>query len=216
VRDLTPELTTDHHNSREVALFGHTPLSSAFRFVVPTWRNYIMYVDMEARAGDPDAARYLKVYNSLPPKERNAHFPEQLCDLSNVPHADLISWVTKQAWIEGSTRASLVLSFQRDEVLKSVAQYAMSSPDNLGHAKLFMSAASMLPQTGRQPGVQIFNTPVSLSSARSASDARSAGPRDSLPDMDDEIIELSQIMQTGSLEVAATQVKEGMDDDDED
>src|SRR5580698_6969587 len=46
------------------ALFGLTPLASAFRYIEPTWRNYISYVDMEARAGNVDAQYFIRIWQS--------------------------------------------------------------------------------------------------------------------------------------------------------
>jgi hypothetical protein len=76
---LPAPLTTDHRVTPHEPLslpLPPTPMSAAFRFVEPVWRNYIMYVDMESREGNADAARYLHCWQSLTPEEQRLHMPE--------------------------------------------------------------------------------------------------------------------------------------------
>jgi hypothetical protein len=201
-------------------LFGHTSITSALRYVEPTWRNYIQYVDMESRAGNPDAARYLSMWHSLPPIERVSHVPEQICELASVTPADLMSWVTRQIWNEGSAQTSMVLSFMRARVLRNTAEFAMASPDNYKHAELFMKSAGMLPTAARAGSgspVTIFNAPVASSGSVALAGSRSESTpvhASGLRDMDSEIVELSKIMQTGGTACAAED--EDREDDDED
>lgn len=204
--------------AREPVLFGHTPLAAAFRFIEPTWRNYIMYVDLEARTGNPDAQRYLKLWSSLPPSERRTHVPEQICQLAVVAASDLIRWVTGQAWLEGSAKANLCMSFMRDKVLEKTAQFAMDSPDNYRHADLFMRASGTLPQAARGGGTTIFNVPVASSNsiAGAKSDSAAALRSGSMLGMDEEIVELSKIMQRDESSVRATAEEMSDPDDDED
>jgi len=196
--------------------FGHTSLSAAFRFVEPTWRNYIMYVDAEARAGNADALRYLKVWQSLPPKERNAHMPEQICELASVIPSDLVSWVARQAFAEGSAKANMCLSFMRDRVLEQTATFALASPDNFKDRELFLKASGSLPTPNGRMGtiIPIFNMPTA-SSGSIAGVVSEASPVDKsgLRDMDSEIVELSKIMQTGTI--ADRDEDEDDDEDDE-
>ncbi len=220
VQDLTPVDGAIAHDraSRELSIFGHTPLSAAFRFVSPTWRNYIMYVDLEARTGNLDAARYLKLWQSLPVKERASHFPEQICDLANVPSADLVRWVAGQAWAEGSAKANICMSFLRDRVLEKSAEFAMASPDNYKHTDLFMRASGLLaPSNGRSgPAVTIFNAPVASSSSVALADSKSESApvdRSGLRDMDSEIVELSRVMQTGDTHARAEDLEDEEEDD---
>jgi hypothetical protein len=197
--------------------FGPTLVAAAFRYIEPTWRNYIHYVDLQAREGDADAKRYVSVYQSLSSKERNAHFPEQICDLANVLHADLISWVSRQFWIEGSARSSMVLSHMRDQVLSRTAHFAMDSPDNVQHAKLFLTAAGALPQSGRSssPPVNIFNMPTSNAAALSVARSEES-PTGVLRDMDTDIITLDRIMQSGDDQTAAMRMKDTEEEEEED
>lgn len=183
-------------------ILGYTPAAVALRHVHPTWRNYIMYVDLEARAGNLDAARYLAAYDALPYSERRGHMPEQICDLASVSVADLMSWVTRQAWMEKSCRVSLLLSFLSDEVLESAGKFAIESAANHVHTKLFLQAGGVLPAPGPGGGgrsVQIFNAPIATSGSVALANSKSeSGPvdRSGLRDMDSEIVELSRIMQT--------------------
>lgn len=206
VQDLSPapsesaETVLAQSQGHSKTLFGLTPLASAFRFVEPTWRNYIMYVDMEARTGNEDARRYLATWQSLPPRERQAHVPEQLCELATVSAADLIAWVTKQVWVEGSAKASMVMSFNRDRVLERTAQFAMASPDNYRHAELFAKVGGMMPAAPSRGGVTvpIFNMPVASSGSVALAGSKSESSAVhalGLRDMDSEIVELSRIMQ---------------------
>ena len=218
------EIEPVEDRSRTRVAFGPTPLAAAFRFVEPTWRNYIMYVDMESRTGNADAARYLRTWQALTYKERQAHVPEQLCELANVPAADLIAWVTRQAWVESSAKTSLVLSFMKDRVVEKTAEFAMASPDNIKHAELFSRQAGLV-QTpgvgGRGSGTTIYNVPVASSGAVALAGSRSESSpvnASGLKSMDQEIVDLSAIMQRQDAPVAARAealVDEPDDDDDE-
>jgi len=179
-----------------------------------------MYVDLEARTGNKDAMRYLTVWKSLPPSERRSASPEQLCELSSVQPSDLISWVSRQVWQEGSAEASMVMSFQRHKVLAKTAQFATESPDNYKHAELFMKAAGMMPQPGRGGSpVTIFNTPTANANATSVakSDA-SVSSKTGLLDMDDEIVSMAKIMQAdfNDAQLHRKDLDEGPEDKDDD
>ena len=204
----------------------HTPLSAAFRFVEPTWRNYIVYVDLEARAGNADARRYLECWQALSPSERRLHWPEQLCELAIVHTADLVRWVAGQAWQEGATKAAMCMTFMRDRVLEKSAEFAMSAPENFKHAELFMKASGLLPASGPRGGgpgaVNIFTAPMAANGSVVLSDGRtemSPTHTSGLRSMDEDIVELSKIMQTGDTHCAAEELKDDIkdaDDDDDD
>jgi hypothetical protein len=224
VRDLTTEEQTNGNQSSppvqeyrrhhvKPLQFGHTPLSAAFRFVEPTWRNYIMYVDMEARTGNADAQRYLAIWQALSGGEKQSHFPEQLCELATVSPSDLIRWVAGQAWMEGSAKAAMCMTFMRDRVLEKTAEFAMQTPENYKHTELFMRASGLLPSGGGRtaPAVTIFNAPTASSGSVAVSGARSESAA-GLHSMDEEIVELSKVMQTEGLEDRIPNVP---DDDEE-
>jgi hypothetical protein len=179
-----------------------------------------MYVGMEAREGNVAARRYVEVHQSLSPQERISHRPEQICDLANVSAADLIAWVSRQVWQEGSAKAAMCMSFNRDKVLEKFASYAIESPDNYKHGELFMKASGLLPQqTSRGPAmppVNFFNMPVASSSSVAGAKSESSPVHASgLRDMDSEIVELAKIMQTGDVEKYGVPGEPDENDDDE-
>ena len=201
------------------AIAARTPLAAAFRFVEPTWRNYIMYVGMEVREGNLDAKRYVAIWESLSKSEVRAHMPEQICELANVQAADLIGWVSRQMWAEGNAKASMCLSFTRDKVLQKTAEYAMDSPDNYKHAELYMKVSGMVPQAQRGGGTTIFNAPVASSGSVALAGGRTeTGPvhPSGLRDMDHEIVELSRIMQTGNTDNRAEMREDDTEDEEDD
>ena len=228
VSDDSPLTPQDlHYGSRDngdgrYPRFGKTALAAAFRFVEPTWRNYIHYVGAEARSGNPDAARYVKIWESVEPCERRDHVPEQLCDLADVSAADLVAWVTKQAWLESNARTSLVLSFMKDRVVEKTAEFAMASPDNVKHAELFSRQAGLV-QTpgvgGRGSGTTIYNVPVASSGAVALAGSRSESSpvnASGLKSMDQEIVDLSAIMQRQDAPTGArAEALEDPDDEDD-
>lgn len=187
-------------------VFGHTLLSAAFRYIKPTWRNYIQYVDMEARTGNESARRFVSVWRSLPVTEQRTHLPEQICELAGVSANNLVSWVSGQVWLEGSAQSAMVMAFRKSEVMEQTAAFALQSPDNYKHAELFLKASGALPQSARQgvsPAVNIFNTPFAPTGAVSGTAAAltaAAVPAVTAPslalDMDQEIINLAQVMQS--------------------
>lgn len=215
---LPPAPVQDLDHVAESPVTGaRPPLAAAFRFVEPTWRNYIAYVDAEARTGNAEARRYVAVWQALPLPERRAHVPEQICELANVAASDLIAWVTKQAWVESSAKTSLVLSFMKDRVVEKTAEFAMASPDNVKHAELFSRQAGLV-QTpgvgGRGAGTTIYNVPVASSGAVALAGSRSESSpvnASGLKSMDQEIVDLSAIMQRQDAPVGAR--AEAMDDD---
>ncbi len=231
VSDLSPAIVTEPVQDRSKVPpslpFGPTPLAAAFRFVEPTWRNYIMYVDMEARSGNLEARHYLSIWQSLPPRERQSHVPEQLCELASCTPADLIGWVSRQVWQEGSAKSAMCMSFMRDRVLDKTAEFAMASPDNARHTELFMKASGLLPASSGGRGgpsvmIPIFNQPSASSGAVALAGAKTeTSPTGAagLRTMDDEIVELSRIMQMDSPVLkadAADPYQDDEDDEDED
>ena len=220
--DPPPPPPVQDRSRPEDVLEPETPLSAAFLFVEPTWRNYIMYVDAEARTGNLNAARYLTCYNGIDKEDRQVWWPEQLCAMAQVPHEDLLCWVVRQAWISRSARTNLVMHFMRDQVLEKNAQFAMAAPENYKHTELFFKASGLIPIGGSArsaagPAVTIFNSPSSSSVALSGSKSESSPVTVSgLRDMDADIVELSRIMQTGSVAARAESEPDDSDDDEDD
>lgn len=198
-----------------------TSLAVAFRFVQPTWRNYITYVDAEARTGNEDARRYLRTWQSLPPKERLSVVPEQVCEMADVLPADLISWVSKHVWLEGTAASSMVLSFNKPRVLDAVATAALD-PENGRHAEMFLKAAGVLSQGGGRGGaspVSIYNLPVASSGSVALAGAKSDSTPVSasgLRSMDADIVGLSEIMQHNQVGKSRAETEPDDDDPDDD
>ena len=191
---------------------GPTPMCAAFRFIEPSWHNYIMYVDMEAREGNTEALRYLECWRALTPEERAKHMPEQICELANVKSWDVVGWVSRQMFAEGNAKAAMCMSVNRARVLEKTAEYAMADPANFKHAELFAKTAGMMPAAGSGTSVTvpIFNAPMATATARSES-----SPQGGLPSMDQQIIELSRVMQSESSERCAAEIMPDEDDDEE-
>ena len=183
-----------------------------------------MYVDVEARTGNEDARRFLRVWSALRPSEQRTVVPEQVCELAQVSAADLVSWVTKQVWEENQSATSMVLSFNRPRVMAKAAEFAMSNPDNGRHMELFMKSAALLPQPGRGgagPGISIYNMPTASSGSVALSGAKSESSPVSvsgLRDMDSEIVGISQIMQMNDapLKSRAETLEDDLDADEDD
>jgi len=203
--------------TRKPVKFGSTPLSAAFRFIEPTWRNYIMYVDLESRTGNEEAKRYLEIWKSLPSQEQRTHLPEQICDMASILPSDLIRWVSGQVWIEGSAKSAMCLSFMKDKVLEKIGEFAMDSPDNFKHAELFAKVSGAMPQGPKVAPVSIFNMPVASSNAVAGAKSECAPVyATGLKDMDMEIVELSKIMQGEEMPTHARAQDIPDDPDDED
>jgi hypothetical protein len=197
-------------------------MSAAFRFVEPVWRNYIMYVDMESREGNADAARYLHCWQSLTPEEQRLHMPEQLCELASVHSWDVVGWVSRQMFAEGNAQAAMCMSVNRSRVLQKVAEYAAADAANYKDRELFAKTAGLMPVASRGGGgsvpVTIFNAPMATSNAVAGVRSES-GPvhASGLRDMDSEIVELSRVMQQGGTACRAErEPAEPDDDEDED
>lgn len=208
----------------EVLDVGSTQLISALRFVEPSWRNYIHYVQADAASGNLDAKRYLDTYLSLTADKQRRHVPEQLCYLTGTKPEDLIAWVNRQLYVESAGRTAMLTSNRRDKVLERVADFAMESPDNYKHAELFMKASGAIATgSGRGGGspVTIFNAPIASTSSQSSatSASMSSSMSGAMKSMDEEIIELSKIMQTEDAPISAraeTSDEQNDPDDDED
>ena len=203
-----------------------TPLAAAFRFVEPTWRNYIVYVEAEAKTGNPDARRYVAAWQALSKSERLCHAPEQICDLVNVKQDELLRWVAGQSWLSCSARSGMCLSFMRDKVLEKTAQFAMESSENARHTEIFLRAAGALPSSGGSRGsggvnLSFLNMPVASSGSVALAGSKSESApvdRSGLKDMDSEIVDLAAIMQTESsaTNCKATEIEDEEEEDDED
>jgi hypothetical protein len=159
-------------------------LSAAFRHIRPNWRHYIKYVDAAARAGDEQMARYRACFLSLSPKDQLVHWPEQLCDLTNTPPADLVGAVCKALWSSGTPESSMVSAIAQPEVLTETVKFAMQ-PENYRDRELLFRAWGMLPDK-KGTSINIINQP----STQTAVKLGGEEPR--LKSFDEEVIEMGQ------------------------
>lgn len=155
--DLPLHAVTPRDEKIDGVDYGHTLLSSAFRSIRPGWRNYIHYVDLAARNGNPDMAKVIKVYKALPAKERNAIMPEQLCDQCNLLPADLFGAVCKELWRTSAGASSIIAATATPDVIGATAFYARH-PEFSKDRELFLRATGMLPDK-KGASVNIYNNP---------------------------------------------------------
>jgi hypothetical protein len=106
----------------------------------------------------------------------------------------------------------------KDRVVEKTAEFAMASPDNIKHAELFSRQAGLVqtPGAGGRGGVTatFYNTPVASSGAVALAGSRSESSpvnASGLKSMDQEIVDLSAIMQRQDAPTGAR--AEAMEDD---
>lgn len=165
-----------------------TPLSNAFRSIEPTWRNYIYYVDLSAKAGDEAMAKVIASYTALPAKERNSIMPEKLIDLAGVESADLISAVSRQVWLHKQSESTITASMNHPKVIEQTAAYAISRFDAFKDRELFMRLTGTLPDK-KGASIVINNTPQTANFTTPSS----AGMSGFRP-MDQRVIEMSKLL----------------------
>ena len=132
-----------------------SPLSVAFRHVRPTWRYYIRYVDLAARNGHEGMARFRDVYLSLKLADRLRSWPEQICELADVPPGELVGAVCRAIWEAKAAESSMISSIAHPEVLMEVAKLA-KKPDHHRDRELFLRLTGSLPDRHGQ-SINIFN-----------------------------------------------------------
>lgn len=122
-----------------------TPLSLAFRHIVPSWRHYIGYVRQAVQAGDEKMERFLKVFDRLPKGERRSIMPEDVCDLAGILQADLISAVSRWYWQIAQCESVIFASSQHAKMLQATAFWGQSLADCAKDRELFFRATGGLP-----------------------------------------------------------------------
>lgn len=176
-------------------LFDDTPLTIAFRHIKPSWRNYIEYVDMAARNGDEDMARYVKVWLGLTPKDRRNHAPEQLCELSNVKPDELIGAVCSAIWRAKSAEGSLVSAMAHPAILERTAKAAAKAA-GYKDRELFFRVTGNLPDK-KGTSVIINNSPQTLVTGGPLPVGRQPG---GLPSMDEEAVDMSRLLEAAPVD----------------
>jgi hypothetical protein len=194
---------------------GKTPLQFAFEHVEPSWQGYIRYVQNVANKGNLDARRYVD-YWMRSGKPGQAGPPEQICEAAQVNPDHLIAWVAVEAAHEGTYQLGVMRAFKRAPAVKRMVDFAMDAPENFKHMELFCKVDGLLP-VGRPGGTRIYNQPIAASgSVAGVLSESGTADRGGLRDMDSEVVNLSQILQTGSTVCAAEQSDEEDDDSEDD
>ena len=169
----------------KLALATHSLLSVTFRHIKPSWRGYILYVDMAARKGDEAMRRFREAYESLPPKERAGAWPEQICDMANVEPGELYGAVCRQLWDSKAAESSMMCSIEHPEVLGATIKFA-KRPGFYHDRELFLRSTGSLPDR-KGASINIYNQ-----AAAGAAAALPEAAQAKLRTFDDEIIDMSR------------------------
>lgn len=173
----------------------------AFRHIRPTWKNYIEYVDLAARNGDEDMGRYVKCWLALTAKERNAHAPEQICELAKVTPDELVGAVCSAIWRAKSAEGSLVSAIAHPKILERTAR-AADKTAGYKDRELFFRVTGNLPDK-KGTSVIINNTPQTLiaGGANGTGGIGQTGRQNhGLPSMDEEAIDMSRLLEAPTSE----------------
>lgn len=166
----------------------------AFRYIKPSWRNYIEYADMAARNGDEDMAKYVKCWLALTPKDRKLHYPEQLCELSGVKPDELVGAVCGAIWRAKSAEGSLVSAMAHPSVLARTAKAAEKTA-GYKDRELFFRVTGNLPDK-KGTSVVINNSPQTLVTGGAVGPGQLPGRQNhGLPSMDEEAIDMSRLLE---------------------
>jgi hypothetical protein len=163
-----------------------SPLVMSFRHVQGGWRNYMLYVDMAARNGDLSMARFRDCYQSLTPKDRWQHWPEQICELANVSPGELIGAVCRAIWESQAAESSLVSSMAHPQVLMQTAALAQTA-EGYKDRELFFRLTGSLPDKK--------GTSINIFSGQNPSEGKSpldVTPRSKLKSFDEEVIDMDR------------------------
>jgi len=156
-----------------------------FRKVKPSWRCYVEFVDFAARNGNEGMIRYRDCYNALSPRDRQHHWPEQICDLANVTPGELIGAVCRAIWESKAAESSIIAAIMHPRVLESISKFALD-PDHYADRELYMRSTGSLPDR-KGVSVNIVNSP-----GMPAASLTFDGPAAKLPTMDEDVIEMSR------------------------
>lgn len=175
----------DKPKAPRLRLSQRSPLSVAFRHIPGGWRRYIEYVDLAARKGDEAMQRFRTSYEALTSRDKASVWPEQICDLANVPPGDLVGAVCKQIWETKAAESSMVSSIAHPEILMATIKWAKKEAGGRDRELYFRMMGSLPDRKGAS--INIFN--------------QAAGGAPVLPELaqpakmrsfDDEIIEMDR------------------------
>jgi len=157
-----------------------TPISIAFRLIEPTWRNYIFYVGCSV----------------------NSIMPEQLCDLSGVMSADLISAVSREVWLHKHPESVITSSMLHPKMVQATAFYGQTLADCDRDRELFFRITGSLPDK-KGTSIVINNAPQTANIHQSPAGANGFKP------MDQRVIEMGKLLdQPDELEAVPIFLKE--------
>lgn len=189
---LPPKPLTDSSGKLPKFLLGaKSPLTVAFRHLQDGWRNYILYVDIAARNGDLAMGRFRDCYNSLTAKDKWSHWPEQICELSNVTPGELVGAVCRAVWENKAGESSMISSIAHPQVLMKTAELAQDV-ENYHDRELFFRLTGSLPDK-KGASINIFNA----GSSNEVKLPELGQTRTRLKSFDEEIIEMSRELEPG-------------------
>lgn len=160
----------------------------AFRHIRPAWRYYIRYVDLAARSGNQAMARFRDIYLKLELRVRVNAWPEQICELADVPPGELVAAVCRAIWETKAAESSMISSIAHPEVLMEVAKLA-KKPQHQRDRELFFRLTGSLPDRHGQ-SINIFNQ----AGVQQVKPPDLAQGRARLKAFDDEVIEMSKTL----------------------
>lgn len=198
-----------------------TPLAIIFRKLHGGFRSYIEYVDLCARNGDKDMARYVAAYQALTPRDRNAHVPEQLCELVNIKPSDLVGKVCAVIWESKAAETSLISAIALPEVLDKTAQQAKTAKGYKDRELLLRATGSLPDKKGMTINYDQRQQTAIMSGQPIPAPRGLLGGGVELADMDTEVVSMSRLL-AGPEDAAVVSVGVGVestqeeDDEDED
>ena len=166
-----------------------SPLAVSFRHIRPSWRHYIRYVDYAARNGNQAMVRYREAWFELDEKDRIRSWPEQICELADVPPGELVGAVCRAIWEAKAAESSMISSMAHPEVLIVTAKLA-KKPDHYRDRELYFRLTGSLPDRQGQ-SINIFNS-AGASNGIKLPDAREG--RERLRAFDEETIEMGKTL----------------------
>ena len=142
-----------------VATANLTPLAIVFRYIRPSWRNYVDYVRMAVREGDSRALPFMDAWEKLTKSEQRRIMPEDVCDLCGVTPSRLGGIVSEQVLSSGMDASKILAGIEHPRVMAAVAKEAQRK-DGYSDRALFLRATGSLPKEGAS--VVVHNTVASV------------------------------------------------------
>ena len=164
-----------------------TPMATAFRHIEPTWRNYIKYVAMRAKAGDEEMKKLVAAWEALTPLERREIMPEALCDLAGVNEKHLIGVVSEEYWAMQRLDSVITAASEHPRMVKATAYWGQSLSECGRDRELFFRITGGLPD---KKGSSIVINNVPTANNVTAVHAGAGGFRS----MDQKVVEMGRVL----------------------